>query len=147
MDENTIKSIIASYIDNYATKNQYGVSKIPYHVHDGIGSPLINSSIKILALSDNSATPAINTNAYSVVHITNQTAAITSFTSKLQGNPNDGDTLRISITGTAAVGITWGTSFEASTVALPTTTVLTNRLDVSFFWNTETSKWRCVASV
>jgi hypothetical protein len=100
---------------------------------------------RVSALSANSATPAINTDTTDVVHITAQTAAITSFTTNLTGTPVDGDTLRISITGTAAVGLTWGTSFEASTVALPTTTVTTARLDVGFFWNTETSKWRCVA--
>jgi hypothetical protein len=101
---------------------------------------------RVLALSANSATPAINTNSYDVVHITGQTAAITSFTSGLTGTPADGDTLRISITGTGAVGITWGTSFESSTVTLPTTTVSTTRLDIGFLWNSETSKWRCVAS-
>ena len=99
---------------------------------------------RILALSANSATPAVDTDNYDVVHITAQTAAITSFT--MTGTPVDGDTLRISITGTAAVGITWGTSFESSTVTLPTTTVTTARLDIGFFWNTETSKWRCVAT-
>ena len=57
-----------------------------------------------------------------------------------------GQTLWIAITGTAARAITWGTSFEASTVALPTTTVTTNRLDVGFVWNSATSKWRCIAS-
>lgn len=98
---------------------------------------------RVLALSANSATPAVNTDNYDVVHITSQTAAITGFT--MSGTPVDGDTLRVSITGTAAVALTWGTSFESSTVALPTTTVTTARLDVGFFWNTETSKWRCVA--
>jgi hypothetical protein len=101
---------------------------------------------RVLALSAGSATPAINTDSYDVVHITAQSAAITSFTSSLTGTPVDGDKLRISITdnGTARA-LTWGTSFEASTVALPTTTVISTRLDVGFFWNTETSKWRCVA--
>lgn len=122
---------------------------------NGVAVPTISSTStltnkrvtkRVLALSANSATPAINTDSYDVVHITAQTAAITSFTSGLTGTPVDGDTLRISITGTAAVAITWGASFEASTVALPTTTVSTSRLDVGFFWNTETSKWRCVAS-
>lgn len=108
-------------------------------------STLTNKRItkRVLALSANSATPAINTDNYDVVHITAQTAAITGFT--MTGTPVDSDTLRISITGTAAVAITWGASFEASTVALPTTTTGTNRLDVGFFWNSETSKWRCVA--
>jgi len=101
---------------------------------------------RVSALSAGSATPAINTDTTDVVHITAQSAAITSFTTNLTGTPVDGDTLRISITdnGTARA-LTWGTSFEASTVALPTTTVISTRLDVGFFWNTETSKWRCVA--
>ena len=100
---------------------------------------------RTLALSANSATPAINTDLYDVVHITSQTAAI-NLTTSLTGTPVDGDTLRISITGTAAVAITHGASFEASTVALSTTTVSTTRLDMGFFWNTETSKWRIVAA-
>jgi hypothetical protein len=100
---------------------------------------------RCLELSANSATPAIDTDNYDVVHITAQTAAITSFTSGLSGTPVDGDTLRVSVTGTGAVGLTWGTSFESSTVILPTTTVLTARLDIGLLWNTETSKWRCVA--
>jgi hypothetical protein len=100
---------------------------------------------RVLALSANSATPAINTDNYDVVHITAQTAAITSFTSGLTGTPVDGDRLRISITGTTAVALTWGASFESSTATLPTTTVSTNRLDVGFLWNTESNKWRCAA--
>ncbi|WP_439946504.1 glycosyl hydrolase family 28-related protein [Streptomyces sp. BBFR109] len=100
---------------------------------------------RVLSLSANSATPAINTDNYDVVHITGQTAAITSFTSGLTGTPADGDMLRISITGTASVALTWGSSFESSTATLPTTTSGTTRLDVGFFWNSETSKWRCVA--
>ena len=100
---------------------------------------------RVLALSANSATPAINTDLYDVVHITAQTAAITSFTSGLSGSPVDGDMLRISVTGTAAVALTFGASFEDSTVTLPTTTVTTNRLDIGFIWNTESSKWIIVA--
>jgi hypothetical protein len=101
---------------------------------------------RVLALSAGSATPAINTDSYDVVNITAQSAAITSFTTNLTGTPVDGDTLRISITdnGTARA-LTWGASFESSTVTLPTTTVISARLDVGFFWNTATSKFRCVA--
>jgi hypothetical protein len=102
---------------------------------------------RTLALSAASATPAINTDSYDVVHITSQgSTAITSFTTNLTGTPVDGDTLRISITGSGVVALTWGASFEASTMALPTTTVAAARLDVGFFWNTETSKWRCVGA-
>lgn len=101
---------------------------------------------RVSALSANSATPAINTDTTDVVHITNQTAAITSFTTNLTGTPVDGDTLRISITGTASVALSFGASFASSgLVPLPTTTNSTNRLDIGFIWNTETSKWRCVA--
>lgn len=92
------------------------------------------------------ATPTINTDNTDVAHITGLAQAITSMTTNLSGTPVEGDMLRIDFTdnGTARA-ITWGTSFEASTVALPTTTVISTRLDVGFVWNTVTSKWRCVA--
>lgn len=93
-----------------------------------------------------SATPTINTDNVDFYSITAQTVDITSFTTNLSGTPTDGQKLWIAITGTAARAITWGSSFEASTVALPTTTVSTNRLDVGFVWNAVTSKWRCIAS-
>lgn len=95
-----------------------------------------------------SATPTINTDVTDVAHITGLAQAITSMTTNLSGTPVEGDSLRIDITdnGTARA-ITWGTSFEASTIALPTTTVLSTRLDIGFFWNTVTSKWRVVAVV
>ena len=93
-----------------------------------------------------SATPTINTDNVDFYSLTAQAEDITSFTTNLSGTPTENQTLWIAITGTAARAITWGASFEASTVALPTTTVTTARLDVSFVWNTVTSKWRCVAS-
>ena len=93
-----------------------------------------------------SATPTINTDNVDFYSLTAQTVDITSFTTNLSGTPTEGQTLWIAITGTAARAITWGASFEASTVALPTTTVTTARLDVGFVWNTVTSKWRCIAT-
>lgn len=93
-----------------------------------------------------SATPTINTDNVDFYSLTAQAADITSFTTNLSGTPVDGQTLWIAITGTAARAITWGSSFESSTVTLPSTTVSTNRLDVGFVWNAVTSKWRCVAS-
>lgn len=92
-----------------------------------------------------SATPTINTDNVDFYSLTAQTEAITSFTTNLSGTPTENQTLWIAITGTAARAITWGASFEASTIALPTTTVTTARLDVGFVWNSVTSKWRCVA--
>jgi len=100
---------------------------------------------RVLASTANSATPTLNTDLYDMMVITGQSVAITSFTTNLTGTPTNGQKLWISITGTAAIAITWGASFEASTIPLPTTTVTTNRLDVGFVWNVATSDWRCVA--
>jgi len=91
------------------------------------------------------ATPTINTDNVDMYGLTAQAEAITSMTTNLSGTPTQGQKLWIQITGTAARAISWGASFEASTVALPTTTVTTARLDVGFVWNTVTSKWRCIA--
>jgi hypothetical protein len=94
-----------------------------------------------------SATPTINTDLVDFYSITSLAVDITSMTTNLSGTPTNGQRLWIAITGTAARTITWGASFEASTIALPITTVLTNRLDVEFIWNAATSKWRCVRAV
>jgi hypothetical protein len=92
-----------------------------------------------------SATPTINTDNVDYYSITALAAAITSFTTNLSGTPTIGQTLWISITdNSTARAITWGASFEDSTIALPTTTVISTRLDVAFIWNEATSKWRCV---
>ncbi|MEK7554196.1 MAG: hypothetical protein AAB517_02400 [Patescibacteria group bacterium] len=62
------------------------------------------------------------------------------------GTPTDGQRLLVAVTGTAARALTYDTQFETSTVALPTTTVTTNRLNMLFIWRADTSKWVCVAS-
>jgi hypothetical protein len=98
-----------------------------------------------VSTTTSSATPTINTDNTDQFGLTAQAVDITSFTTNLTGTPTDGQKLWIYIVGTAARAITFGASFEASTVALPTTTVTTNRLDVGFVWNAATSKWRCVA--
>lgn len=100
-----------------------------------------------VSTTTSSATPTINTDNVDVYGLTAQAVDITSFTTNLTGTPVDGQKLWIYIVGTAARAITWGASFEASTIALPTTTVSTNRLDVGFIWNAATSKWRCVGTV
>ena len=94
-----------------------------------------------------SATPTINTDDVDIYKLTAQAVDITSFTTNLTGTPTDGQCLIIEITGTAARTIAWGASFEASTVALPTTTVTTAMLAVAFLYNAVTSKWRCVGAV
>jgi hypothetical protein len=106
---------------------------------------ICDSGIGETITTTSSATPTINTSLVGMYGLTAQAVDITSFTTNLSGAPIDGQKLWIYIVGTAARAITWGASFEASTVALPTTTVSTNRLDVGFVYNAATSKWRCVA--
>lgn len=105
-----------------------------------------NLRVSKVGSTTSSATPTINTDLYDFYELTAQAADITSFTTNLSGTPRKNQTLWIAITGTATRAITWGASFEASSIALPTTTVSTNRLDVGFVWNHVTSKWRCVSS-
>lgn len=106
--------------------------------------PLIRGTLDI---TTNPAQPTIDTDLYDQVNITGQSTAITSMSANLTGTPSatQRQTLWISITGTTAIAITWGVSFESSTVLLPITTVGTARLDVGFVWNAATSAWRCVA--
>jgi hypothetical protein len=61
------------------------------------------------------------------------------------GTPSQGQRLWLTLTGTAARAISYGTAFEDSTVTRPTTTTGTATLDIGFRWNSVTSKWRCVA--
>lgn len=93
-----------------------------------------------------SATPTINTDNSDFHRVTALAVNITSMTTNLSGTPAHGQKLIIEITGTAARTITWGATFESSTVTLPATTVTTAMLTVGFIWNSSTSKWRCVAS-
>ena len=95
-----------------------------------------------------SATPTINTDTYDHVDITALAAAITSMTTNLSGTPVNFQRLifRIKDNGTARA-ITWGASFEALGVALPTTTTINKRLTVGFIWDSTTSKWGCVAAL
>lgn len=135
--------------DTTLSRSSAGVLAVEGVVIPSISSTntLTNKRItKRVGTTTSSATPTINTDNVDMYTLTAQAVDITSFTTNLSGTPTDGQTLWIAITGTAARAITWGASFEASTVALPTTTVSTNRLDVGFVWNTATSKWRCIAS-
>lgn len=92
-----------------------------------------------------SGTPTVNTDNCDCVDITAQAAAITSMTTNLSGTPTNFQSLifRIKDDGTARA-ITWGASFSANGVALPTTTVISKLLTVGFIWNGST--WGCVAS-
>lgn len=132
------------------TKDQVGLGNVDNTsdaTKNAAVATLTNKRItKRVTSETSSATPTINTDNCDVHKLTAQAVDITSFSTNLSGTPTDGQLLLIQITGTAARAITWGASFEASTVALPTTTVGTARLDVLFIWNAATSKWRCLAT-
>src|SRR3990167_2594466 len=94
------------------------------------------------------ATPTINTDNCDVVTITALGEAITSMTTNLSGTPTNFQTLifRILDDGTGRA-ITWGASFQAMGVALPTTTTASKVLTVGFIYDSVDAKWGCVASV
>lgn len=142
-DEKTVATVANKYLGFDGSKN-------PIMLDAGSGdaatATLTNKRItKRVTSETSSATPTINTDNCDIHKITALATNITSMTTNLSGTPTDGQPLIIQITGTAARTITWGSSFESSTVTLPSTTVSTNRLDVGFLWNSATSKWRCVA--
>lgn len=91
------------------------------------------------------ATPTTNSDNVDVMSFTGLNTAITSMTTNLSGTPVDGDLLEFRFTddGTAR-GITWGASFVATTVALPTTTVISTMLRVGFEYSGST--WKCIAT-
>lgn len=101
---------------------------------------------RVLAITSNPTTPTVNTDSYDVVHITSQTNNM-AFGANFSGTPVDGDTLRISVTSSSgSPTMTWSSLFESSTITLPAVTNGTARIDIGFFWNSETSKWRCVSA-
>ena len=89
------------------------------------------------------AQPTINTDNCDYVDITALATNVTSMTANLSGTPTIGQTLWISIVGTAQRTIAWGNKFEGK--LLPEKVDNGKRLDVGFIWNAVTSKWRCVA--
>ncbi len=99
------------------------------------------------AIAAPGATPTINTDLSKDWDLTGVATAITSMTTNLTGNPINMEELiiRFKDNGTARA-ITWGASFEAAGVALPTTTVISKRLMVGFKYDTTTSKWGCVSA-
>lgn len=95
-----------------------------------------------------SATPTINTDRANLHSITALAAAITSMTTNLSGNPEDGDSLIIRmLDNSTARAITWGAKFEDAGVALPGTTVQDKLLTVVLIYNSVTKKWGCILAV
>lgn len=103
-------------------------------------------SARITTITSN-ATPTVNSDNADCVTITALAAAITSMTTNLSGTPNNFDQLefRIKDDGTARA-ITWGASFAAGPVALPTTTVVSKALHVYFEYDTVRAVWVCMST-
>lgn len=92
------------------------------------------------------STVTINGDTTDLYTVTALAAAVTF--ANPTGTPNVGDMLRIRVkdNGTARA-ISWGTSFVASGItALPTTTVISKTMWVTFFWDDVAAKWVCMAA-
>lgn len=121
---------------------------------EGVTVPTISSTSTItnkrntrrVVVTTQAAAPAINTDNGDIFQITGLAQAITSFTTNLTGTPVAGDMMIIQITdnGTARA-LTFGASFAATTVALPTTTVISTMLRIGFQRNNANTVWDCIA--
>ncbi len=90
------------------------------------------------------ATPTTNSDNVDIMEFTGLATAITSMTTNLSGTPVDGDLLEFRFTDDgSARAITWGASFAATTVPLPTTTVISTMLRVGFEYSGST--WKVIA--
>ena len=91
------------------------------------------------------ATPDIDSDDYDAVTITAQAVAITDV--NVTGTPTNFQKLLFRIKDNAtARAITWGSDFEAGSVALPTTTEVSKTLMAGFIYDSVDSKWACEAS-
>jgi len=149
-----LKAMIAGTLTTMVTIDATGVTLASGTLSlGGVSVPTISSTStltnkritpRVTSIASN-ATPTVNTDNCDAVDITALATAITSMTTNLSGTPTIGDVLiyQIKDDGTAR-GITWGASFSAKGVALPTTTVISKLLTVGFLWNGTT--WGCVGS-
>jgi len=120
---------------------------VPTVAQKDFAEKLTNKRVKPRVSSvTSSATPSVNTDNFDVLEVTALAVNITGIT--VTGTPDSWDTLIISIkdNGTAKT-IAWNASFEASSLALPLTTVGGQTLDMAFRWNAASSKWRFQGSV
>ncbi len=92
------------------------------------------------------AAPTVDTDDCDAVTITALTDDISSMTTNLSGTPTNFQTLvyRILDDGSGQT-ISWGASFQAMGIALPTSVTASKVLTVGFIYDTVDSKWGCVA--
>ena len=114
----------------------------------GTGNGINNYKPYRIGSTASSATPsiAVGTGGYDIYEITALAAAITSIT--ITGTPVDGMELELIITdnGTARA-LAFGSSFVATMVSIPTTTVASTQLRILFQYSTADSKWHCLGAV
>lgn len=94
-----------------------------------------------------STAPTVNTTGYrrTFVDITAQAGNI-NLSTNLTGTPQNGDVLiyQIKDNGTART-IATGSNIEAKGDSVPTTTVISKRVNIGFTWDSTTSKWGCLS--
>lgn len=106
-----------------------------------------NVTRRVVTVNAPGATPTTTVANVDIANFTGLATAITSMTTNLANTGAvDGQKLMFRFTddGTARA-ITWGASFGATTMALPTTTVISTMLRVGFEYNG--SIWQCVSVV
>jgi hypothetical protein len=92
------------------------------------------------------ATPTLAWDSYDMIALTGINAAITSMSSGITGTPTHGQSflIRFKDDGTARA-ITWGASYRAIGVTLPTTTVISKTMYVGGFYNSTDSVYDVTA--
>jgi len=89
---------------------------------------------------------SLNADNYDIFSVTAQAGAL--LFNAPGGTPTDGQKLIITVASstTSARALTWNAIFEASTVALPTTTAATTaQLNIGFMYSAGRTKWVCIA--
>lgn len=107
------------------------------------GASQVKPRVNVIA---SAAAPTIDVGSYDLISITALNTAITSMSSGISGSPGDGQSLlvRIKDNGTARA-ITWGASWRAVGVTLPTATVAGKVHYVGAKYNSADSVWDAIA--
>jgi hypothetical protein len=124
-----------SYLATAVSVNATGIYKTPG-----------TSRVKTAASYTTDTGTSINCGSQDNFIVTAQTGAL-KFNNP-SGNPENGQALVITVASntTSARALTWDTDYEASTVALPSTTAATTaQLNIGFKYSAGRSKWVCVA--
>lgn len=133
------------------------IMKVSTYDPGGIASQLLSTAFaqtatnkrikpRVVIVNAPGATPTTNTNNADFAKFTGLATAITSMTTNLSGSPSEDERIVFEFTDNGTPrAITWGSSFQSTTVTLPVTTVASTKLRVGFYWNSDASKWDCVA--